>query len=159
MSKALVAYFSASGSTSRLAQSLAAAAGAEIYEIRPAVPYQRGDLNWMDKKARSTVEMADPNCRVAMADSAAPVAEAEVIFLGFPIWWYREPAIIDTFLEAYDFSGKTIVPFFTSGGSPLGEGQGRIEDLANGAKVLAGKRFSGRTKEDELKNWIAGLGL
>ena len=113
----------------------------------------------MDKKARSTVEMADPNCRPAMADANAPVAEAEVIFLGFPIWWYREPAIIDTFLEAYDFSGKTIVPFFTSGMSPLGEGQGRIEDLAKGAKVLVGKRFSGRTKEDELKNWIAGLDL
>ena len=159
MSKTLVAFFSASGSTSRLAQSLAAAANAALYEIRPAVPYQRGDLNWMDKKARSTVEMADPNCRPAMADANAPVAEAEVIFLGFPIWWYREPAIIDTFLEAYDFSGKTIVPFFTSGGSPLGEGQGRIEDLAKGAKVFAGKRFSGRTKEDELKNWISGLGL
>ena len=113
MSKTLVAFFSASGSTSRLAQSLAAAANAALYEIRPAVPYQRGDLNWMDKKARSTVEMADPNCRPAMADANAPVAEAEVIFLGFPIWWYREPAIIDTFLEAYDFSGKTIVPFFT----------------------------------------------
>ena len=159
MSKTLVAFFSASGSTSRLAQSLAAAANAAIYEIRPAVPYQRGDLNWMDKKARSTVEMADPNCRPAMADANAPVAEAEVIFLGFPIWWYREPAIIDTFLEAYDFSGKTIVPFFTSGMSPLGEGQGRIEDLTKGAKVLAGKRFSGRTKESELKNWIAGLDL
>ena len=159
MSKTLVAFFSASGSTSRLAQSLAAAADAALYEIRPAVPYQRGDLNWMDKKARSTVEMADPNCRPAMADANAPVAEAEVIFLGFPIWWYREPAIIDTFLEAYDFSGKTIVPFFTSGMSPLGEGQGRIEDLAKGAKVLVGKRFSGRTKEDELKNWIAGLDL
>lgn len=159
MSKTLVAFFSASGSTSRLAQSLAAAANAALYEIRPAVPYQRGDLNWMDKKARSTVEMADPNCRPAMADANAPVAEAEVIFLGFPIWWYRESAIIDTFLEAYDFSGKTIVPFFTSGMSPLGEGQGRIEDLAKGAKVLVGKRFSGRTKEDELKNWIAGLGL
>ena len=159
MSKTLVAFFSASGSTSRLAQSLAAAANAALYEIRPAVPYQRGDLNWMDKKARSTVEMADPNCRPAMADANAPVAEAEVIFLGFPIWWYREPAIIDTFLEAYDYSGKTIVPFFTSGGSPLGEGQGRIEDLTKGAKVLAGKRFSGRTKESELKNWIAGLDL
>ena len=159
MSKTLVAYYSASGSTSRLAHSLAAAADAALYEIRPAVPYQRGDLNWMDKKARSTVEMADPNCRPAMADANAPVAEAEVIFLGFPIWWYREPAIIDTFLEAYDYSGKTIVPFFTSGGSPLGEGQGRIEDLTKGAKVLAGKRFSGRTKESELKNWIAGLDL
>ena len=159
MSKKLVAYFSASGSTSRLAQTLAAAAEAEAYEIRPAVPYKRGDLNWMDKKARSTVEMADPNCRPEMADVDAPVADADVIFLGFPIWWYREPAIIDTFREAYDFSGKTIVPFFTSGGSPLGEGQSRIAMLAKGATVLSGKRFSGRPSEKELKDWIVGLDL
>ena len=108
--KKLVAYFSASGSTRRLADTLAAATGAALYEIRPAVPYGRGDLNWMDKKARSTVEMQDPNCRPAMADTEAPVADADVIFLGFPIWWYREPSIIDSFLDAYDFSGKTVVP-------------------------------------------------
>ena len=159
MAKNLVAYFSASGSTARLAQTLAAAADAALYEIRPAVPYQRGDLNWMDKKARSTVEMADPNCRVAMADTNAPVADADVIFLGFPIWWYREPSIIDTFLDAYDFTGKTVVPFYTSGMSQLGEGQDRIAELAKGAKVLQGKRFSARSKEDELKKWIAGLDL
>ena len=98
MSK-LVAYFSASGSTAKLAQTLAAAADAAQYEIRPAVPYERRDLNWMDKKARSTVEMQDPGCRPALADTAAPVADADVIFLGFPIWWYREPSIIDTFLD------------------------------------------------------------
>ena len=85
------------------------------------------------------------------------VGHADVIFLGFPIWWYREPAIIDTFLDAYDFSGKTVVPFFTSGGSPLGEGQGRIAALAKGATVLPGKRFSGRASEKELKDWITGL--
>ena len=155
----LVAYFSAGGSTARLANTLAAAAGAAVYEIRPAVPYARGDLNWMDKKARSTVEMADPSSRPAMADASAPVAEADVIFLGFPIWWYREPAIIDTFLEAYDLAGKTIVPFFTSGGSPLGEGQGRIAMLAKGAKVLPGRRFSARASERELGDWIASLNL
>ena len=157
--KKLVAYFSASGSTARLANTLSAAADAAIFEIRPAVPYERRDLNWMDKKARSTVEMQDPGCRPALADAAAPVAEADVIFLGFPIWWYREPSIIDSFLDAYDFSGKTIVPFFTSGGSGLGEGQGRIETLAGGAKVLAGKRFSARASESELKSWIASLPL
>ena len=157
--KKLVAYFSASGSTARLAQSLAAAADAALYEIRPAVPYQRGDLNWMDKKSRSTLEMQDPDCRPALADTAIPAAEADVIFLGFPIWWYREPAIIDTFLDAYDFAGKTVVPFFTSGGSPLGEGQGRIQGLAKGAKVLPGKRFSGRASERELKSWVESLGL
>ena len=155
----LTAYFSASGSTARLAKTLAAAADAALYEIRPAVPYARKDLNWMDKKARSTVEMQDPGCRPALADTAAPVAEADVIFLGFPIWWYREPSIIDSFLESYDFSGKTIVPFFTSGGSQLGEGQGRIEMLAKGAKVLSGRRFSARTSESELKSWIDGLRL
>ena len=155
----LVACFSASGTTAGLAQTLAAAAAAALYEIRPAVPYERRDLNWMDKKARSTVEMQDPNCRPELADTAAPVAEADVVFLGFPIWWYREPSIIDSFLDAYDFSGKTVVPFFTSGGSQLGEGQARIEKLAKGAKVLSGKRFSARTSESELKAWIAGLRL
>ena len=157
--KKLVAYFSASGSTARLAQTLAAAADAALYEIKPAVPYERRDLNWMDKKARSTVEMQDPDCRPALADTAAPIAEADVIFLGFPIWWYREPSIIDSFLDAYDFSGKTIVPFFTSGGSQLGEGQGRIEKLAKGAMVLSGRRFSARASENELKSWIDGLRL
>ena len=155
----LVACFSASGTTAGLAQTLAAAADAALYEIRPAVPYERRDLNWMAKKARSTVEMQDPNCRPELADTAAPVAEADVVFLGFPIWWYREPSIIDSFLDAYDFSGKTVVPFFTSGGSQLGEGQARIEKLAKGAKVLSGKRFSARTSESELKAWIAGLRL
>ena len=155
----LVAYFSASGSTARLAQTFAAAADAKLYEIKPAVPYERKDLNWMDKKARSTVEMQDPSCRPELADTAAPVAEADVMFLGFPIWWYREPSIIDSFLDAYDFSGKTIVPFFTSGGSQLGEGQERIAALAKGAKVLSGRRFSARASESELKNWINSLNL
>ena len=155
----LVTYFSASGSTAKLAQTLAAAADAKLYEIKPAVPYEQRDLNWMDKKARSTVEMQDPNCRPALADTAAPVSAADVIFVGFPIWWYREPSIIDSFLDAYDFSGKTIVPFFTSGGSQLGEGQGRIMALAKGAKVLSGRRFSARASESELKGWISSLNL
>ncbi len=156
---ALVAYFSASGSTAKLAKTLASAAGAAVYEIRPAVAYERRDLNWMDKKARSTVEMQDPNCRPALADADAPVQDAAVVFLGFPIWWYREPSLIDSFLDACDLSGKTVVPFFTSGGSELGEGQGRIEKLAKGAKVLRGKRFSARASESELKAWIDSLEL
>ncbi len=155
----LVAYFSASGSTAKLANNLALAAQAALYEIKPAVPYERRDLNWMDKKARSTVEMQDTSCRPALSDTAAPVTDADVIFLGFPIWWYREPSIIDSFLDAYDFTGKTIVPFFTSGGSQLGEGQARIGKLARGAKVLPGKRFSARTGESELKDWISALKL
>ena len=159
MSRKLVAYFSASGNTAKLAKTLAAAADAELYEIRPAVPYERKDLNWMDKKSRSTLEMQDTACRPALADTDAPVADADVIFLGFPIWWYREPSIIDSFLDAYDFTGKTVVPFLTSGGSNLGEGQERIKKLAAGADVLPGKRFSARASQSELKSWIATLRL
>ena len=155
----LVAYFSASGSTARLAKTLAAAAEAALYEIRPAVPYVRADLNWMDKQSRCTLEMRDPNSRPALADSDAPVQDADVVFLGFPIWWYREPSLIDSFLDAYDFAGKTVVPFFTSGGSQLGEGQGRIETLARGAKVLPGRRFSASANVSELQRWIRELGL
>ena len=116
MSK-LVAYFSASGSTARLANTLAAAADAELYEIKPSVPYERRDLNWMDKKARSTVEMQDPNCRPALADTAAPVAEADVIFLGFPIWWYREPSIIDSFLDPANASRQELPRTSSGAGS------------------------------------------
>lgn len=157
MSQTLVAYFSAQGSTAKLAKTLASAAGADLYEIRPAEPYQRRDLNWMDKKSRSTVEMRDKNCRPALADTDAPVDAADVIFLGFPIWWYREPSIIDSFLDAYGWAGKTVVPFCTSGGSALGEGQSRIEALAKGATVLPGRRFPARASESDLKKWIAGL--
>ena len=157
MSKKIVAYFSASGSTAKLARTLASAAQAELYEIRPAVPYERRDLNWMDKNARTTLEMQDPDCRPALAESSAPLQDADTVFLGFPIWWYREPSIIDSFLDSVDLSGKTVVPFFTSGGSELGEGQARIEKLAKGAKVLRGKRFSARASEGELKNWIENL--
>ncbi len=157
MNTTLVAYFSAGGSTARLAETLAAAAGAALYEIRPAVPYERRDLNWMDKKSRTTLEMQDKSCRPTLADRGAPVAEAGTIFLGFPIWWYREPSIIDSFLEAYDFSGKTVIPFFTSGGSQLGEGQERIAALAGGAKVLVGRRFTPRASEAELRAWIETL--
>ena len=159
MSKTLVAYFSASGNTARLAGTLATAADAELYEIRPAVPYERRDLNWMNRKSRTTLEMQDKSFRPELADTDAPVADADVIFLGFPIWWYREPGIIDSFLEAYDFSDKTVAPFLTSGGSDLGEGQERIEKLAKGAKVMRGRRFSARASERELKSWIESLKL
>ena len=117
MSKTLVAYFSASGVTRRVAENLATAAGADIYEIRPAVPYTSADLNWMDKKSRSTVEMKDKSSRPELADTDADIASYDKIFVGFPIWWYTAPTIINTFLESYDFSGKTIVLFATSGGS------------------------------------------
>ncbi len=159
MSKKLVAYFSATGNTEKVAKTLAAAVDAPLYQIHPAVPYTRKDLNWMNKKSRSTLEMQDRDCRPELAAQDAPVSDADVIFLGFPIWWYREPSIIDSFLDAYDFEGKTVVPFLTSGGSDLGEGQGRIEMFAAGAKVLRGKRFSARASGSELKSWVSGLHL
>ena len=151
--KALVTYFSASGITAALANRLAKAIEAPAYEIRPAVPYTKADLNWMNKNSRSTVEMKDTSCRPALADTDAPVADADVIFVGYPIWWYREPSIIDSFLEAYDFSGKTIVLFATSGSSDIGkEAPARTAQIAK-TQVEAGKRFSADASGDELKSW------
>ena len=153
MSRALVAYFSASGVTARVSENLASAAGADLYEIKPAVPYSRADLNWMDKQSRSSVEMRDHSSRPALADTNADIAAYDTIFIGFPIWWYREPSIIDTFMEAYDFSGKTIVPFATSGGSGLGDSSANMQALAKGAKVVEGKRFGRNASTSELRSW------
>ena len=152
MSKALVAYFSASGVTAGLAKKLSSAADADLFEIAAAVPYTKADLNWMDKRSRSTLEMNDRTCRPAMARTP-DLEPYDVIFVGFPIWWYREPSIIDTFMESYDFSGKTVVPFATSGGSGLGDSARNLQALAPGAKVAEGKRFPARTSEAELKTW------
>ena len=121
MSQTLVAYFSASGVTENAAKILANAAGADLYEIKPEVPYTRADLNWMDKKSRSTVEMNDPSSRPAINGKVEHMEQYQNIFVGFPVWWYREPSIIDTFLESYDFTGKRIILFATSGGSGLGK--------------------------------------
>lgn len=121
MSKKLVAFFSASGVTAKVAKTLAEAARADLYEIKPEIPYTREDLNWMDKKARSTVEMKDKTYRPAIADHEAGIQEYDVVFVGFPIWWYVAPTIINTFLEGYNFSGKTVVLFATSGGSGFGK--------------------------------------
>lgn len=152
MKKILVAYFSASGVTKNIAEKMAKASGADLFEIAPEQPYTRADLNWMDKKSRSTVEMKDRNCRPKM--SAKPdVSGYDVILVGFPVWWYREPSIIDTFMESADFTGKTVVPFCTSGGSGLGDSAVNMQQLAPGANVLEGKRFSSYASEDELKKW------
>lgn len=156
---ALVAYFSASGNTAKAAKVLAKAAGADLYEIKPAVPYTGADLNWMDKGSRSSVEMNDKNSRPALADTDAPVAEHDVIFLGFPIWWYTAPTIINTFLERYDFSGKTIVLFATSGGSGLGSTAAALQSSAPGARILDGRLLNGRLNEGDLKAWVSGLKL
>ena len=158
MIQALVTYFSASGVTKELALRLATGIGARLYEIVPEVPYSDADLNWMDKQSRSTVEMKDLNARPALANTNAPVGDYDIIFIGFPIWWYREPSIIDTFLEAYDFTGKTVIPFATSGGSGLGKAPNRISELS-GAKILPGKVFSPKASERELKDWVRTLPL
>ena len=151
MSKKLVAYFSASGTTARVAKNLASAAGADIYEIKPAVPYSRADLNWMDKQSRSSVEMRDKNSRPALADTNANIAAYDTIFIGFPIWWYIAPTIINTFLEAYDFSGKKIVLFATSGGSGFGKAVQSLQPSAPNAQIIAGEIFNGNPNEKKLK--------
>ena len=148
---ALVAYFSATGTTAKAAKALASAVGGELYEIRPAIPYTSADLNWMDKGSRSSVEMKDAHSRPALADTDAPVAGHDVIFLGFPVWWYVAPTIVNTFLEAYDFTGKTIVLFATSGGSGLGKSAAGLRSSAPGAKIVDGRVLGGRLNEAELK--------
>lgn len=150
MSKQLVAYFSASG-TARVAKDLANAAGADLYEIKPAVPYTRADLNWQDKNSRSSLEMRDKSSRPALADTGANIADYDTIFVGFPIWWYVAPTIINSFLEAYDFSGKKIVLFATSGGSGFGKAVAGLQPSAPHATIVEGALLNGRPNEAKLK--------
>lgn len=157
MSRKLVAYFSVSGTTAQVAEKLSEAIGADIFAIEPEVPYTEADLNWMDKKARSTVEMNDPNSRPAIAAKRDNMAEYDVIFVGFPIWWYVAPTIINTFLESYDLSGKVIVPFATSGGSDMGQTNARLASSCKGAKLLEGKVFKRSASHKELANWAEQL--
>ena len=158
MSKALVAYFSASGVTAKLAKRLAEAIGADAAEIVPEKPYTSADLDWTNKKSRSSVEMNDRACRPALASSPSPDGY-DVVFVGFPVWWYREPSIIDTYMEAHDFAGKTVVPFATSGGSGIGDAGANMQALAKGARVVLGKKWSASASAAELaawaKEWIA----
>ena len=151
--KVLVAYFSASGVTAGVADKLSKAIGADLFEIKPAEPYTNADLDWTNKKSRSSVEMADKSSRPAIANKVADMSKYDVIFVGFPIWWYREPSIIDTFMESYDFSGKQVVPFATSGGSGMGNSGSIMQKLAPKAKVDSGKRFSSGVSESDLKTW------
>ena len=151
--KVLVAYFSASGVTAKVADRLSKATGADLFEIKPAEPYTSADLDWTNKKSRSSVEMADKSSRPAIANKVADMSKYDVIFVGFPIWWYREPSIIDTFMESYDFSGKQIVPFATSGVSGMGDSGSIMQKLAPKAKVDSGKRFSSGVSEADLKAW------
>ena len=153
--KALVAYFSASGVTAKLAKRLADAIEAPLYEIRPAQLYTRADLDWTNKKSRSSVEMDDRNSRPEIANKVENMSQYDVIFVGFPIWWYREPSIIDTFMESDDFSGKQTIPFATSGGSGMGDSGSIMQKLAPNAKVDSGKRFSSGVSEKDLKDWAS----
>ena len=155
--KALVAYFSAGGVTAELAKRLAEAIHSPLYEIKPAVPYTQADLDWRDRQSRSTLEMQDKACRPALADRDAPVSEADWVFVGYPIWWYREPSIIDSFLSAYDFAGKKIILFATSGGSDMGEeAEARAAEITK-AEVLRGKRFPADVPAEELRAWAEHL--
>ena len=157
MSKKLVAYFSASGTTAKVAQTLAQAAGADLYEIKPQVPYSRANLNWQDKRSRSSIEMNDKSSRPAIVTGDLDVSAYDTILLGFPIWWYVAPTIINTFLEAYDFSGKTIVLFATSGGSGFGKAVSSLQPSAPGAVILEGKMLNGRPDVKSLKAWAESL--
>ena len=151
MSKKLVAYFSASGTTAAVANDLAKAAGADIYEIKPAVPYSRDDLNWQDKQSRSSVEMSDKSSRPELADTGANIADCDTVFIGFPIWWYIAPTIINSFLEAYDFSGKKIVLFATSGGSGFGKAVASLQPSAPNATIVEGAILNGRPDDAKLR--------
>lgn len=157
MSKILVAYFSASGVTAEAAKNLAKAADADLYEIKPETPYTKADLDWTNKKSRSSVEMNDPKSRPAIAEKVSGMDNYDTIFVGFPIWWYVAPTIINTFLESYDLSGKTVIPFATSGGSGMGKTNESLQPSCPGATLLQGKMLNGRLSEAELRKWIDGL--
>ena len=154
MSKKLVAYFSASGTTKKVAERLAKAAGADLFEIKPTIPYTSADLNWMDKESRSSVEMNDPDSRPEIAETIPNMADYDTVFIGFPIWWYVAPHIIHTFLESYDFDRKTLVPFATSGGSGMGRTVDELRKLCPNADWKAGKLVNGAS-DQALAAWAA----
>ena len=158
MSRKLVAYFSASGVTEKLAKELAAVVGADLFEIRPEIPYTKADLNWMDKKSRSTLEMEDPSSRPALAQKPGSMADYDVVFVGFPIWWYVAPTIINTFLESCALAGKTVVPFATSGGSDMGKTNEMLRPSCPESRLLEG-RVLNRAKTETLRNWVDSLNI
>ncbi|MCQ2448614.1 MAG: flavodoxin [Clostridia bacterium] len=151
MEKTLVAYFSASGNTKKKAEAIAEGLGADLYEIVPETLYTKEDLNWMNKKSRSSVEMNDKTFRPQLADKDAHIENYDRIVLGFPIWWYVAPTIINTFLESYDFSGKKIILFATSGGSAFGKTVSELAPSAPGAEIVEGKLVNGTLSAQEAK--------
>lgn len=157
MSRKLVAYFSASGVTAKVAEALSDAVGADLYAIEPEIPYTKADLDWMDKQSRSTVEMNDPTSRPAIVGKRDNMNEYDTIYVGFPIWWYVAPTIINTFLESYDLTGKTIIPFATSGGSGMGKTNEMLKSSCPNSKLLEGKVFLNNVSKAELVEWSDGL--
>ena len=155
--KTLVVYFSASSETRRLAETLAAAIGADCAEIRPVTPYTDADLDWRDEHSRSTVEMKDPASRPAMLPMEKRAADYDAVFVGFPVWWYVAPTIVNTYLESEDLAGKTVVPFATSGGSGMGKTNERLAPSCKGAKLLNGKVFKRSVSREELAAWAESL--
>ena len=156
MGKRIVAYFSASGTTKKAAEMIASAVDADIYEIVPKQPYSKADLNWMDKKSRSSVEMSDKKFRPEISNTDAPIDKYDEIILGFPIWWYVSPTIINTFLESYDFSGKKIILFATSGGSGFGNTVSELQISAPDAAIVEGKVFHKAAKQ-EIAEWVRSI--
>ncbi|MBR6948059.1 MAG: NAD(P)H-dependent oxidoreductase [Muribaculaceae bacterium] len=154
--KTLVAYFSATGTTMETASKLAKVANADLHEIIPEVPYTPADLNWRDKSSRSTVEMENKSSRPAIANRVENMEQYDTVFVGYPIWWYIAPTIINTFLEQYDLTGKTVVPFFTSGGSGAGQTMKYLKPSAPGANWVDPKNLN-YMGEAEMKNWIDSL--
>ena len=157
--KRLVAYFSASKTTEKVANMIAEAGGYDICEITPKEAYTKADLNWMDKKSRSSVEMKDKKIRPEIKDNDIDMSQYDEIILGFPIWWYVAPTIINTFLESYDLKGKTIIPFATSGGSDMGKTNEKFAPSCPGAKLLHGKVFNSYSSKADLSAWVETLSL
>lgn len=157
--KVLVAYFSATGTTKGVAEHIANGLNADIYEIVPEDPYTDADLNYNDNNSRTTIEMNDPNARPAIPGSVENMEQYDIIFVGYPIWWGEAPRIVSTFMESYDFSGKTIVPFCTSGGSGIGSSASNLERLTSGATWLDGRRLNGSDSQDTVMEWVNGLDL
>lgn len=159
MGKVLVAYFSASGVTAKLAERFAKAIGADLHEIQPEVSYTDADLDWRDKMSRSSVEMSDKSFRPAVANKVENMEQYEVVFIAFPIWWYVAPTIVNSFLEQYDLTGKIIIPLATSGSSGMGNTNKELADSCPGADLKEGKRFPADADVEELKAWAEGLGI
>ena len=157
MSKKLVAYFSASGITQKAAERIAKISGSDLFEIKPSVPYTKEDLDWTNKNSRSSVEMKNPDSRPEIANKIPNINEYDTIFIGFPIWWYVAPTIIDTFIESYDFSGKTIIPFATSGGRGFGKTVEILKALASKEAKWKDGKLMNNISETELKNWINNI--